>query len=104
MSAPQKTILINVLKTTCGFAVVEDFKQLLKYNIRLLATPPEEEEAKEGEGKAKAEDAEGADEEQPAPVESAAEVSEEKVEQEVEAGKDEPAAGGSEAPETKAHV
>jgi hypothetical protein len=49
--------LVNVLKTTCGLAVVDDFKQLLKYNIRLLAEPAEPEEgakaddSKEPDGK-----------------------------------------------------
>lgn len=45
LSNPEKTILVNVLKTTCGFAVVHDFKALQKYNVQLLAAPAEAEEA-----------------------------------------------------------
>lgn len=68
LSAPDKTILVNVLKSTCGLSVVDDFKQLLRYNVRLLAEPPEAQEdagnaAVDGQAAAadKAEEGEGAE-------------------------------------------
>jgi hypothetical protein len=37
LSKPQRTIVVNVLKNTCGLAVVDDYKELCKFNIRVLA-------------------------------------------------------------------
>lgn len=45
LGSPQKTILINIVKGTCGVAVVEQYKELWRYNIRTLAMPAEEREA-----------------------------------------------------------
>lgn len=53
LSSPQKTILVNLLKNACGVAVVEEYKQLSKFNIRVLTTPPEDErEGQVDDGKA----------------------------------------------------
>ena len=41
LSEPQKTIMVNVAKGSCGVAVVEDFKKLAKFNLRLLASAGE---------------------------------------------------------------
>lgn len=37
LGAPQKTILVNVVKATLGVAVVEQFKELCRFNIRRCA-------------------------------------------------------------------
>jgi tRNA acetyltransferase TAN1 len=37
LNTPQKSILVNILKNTCGIAVVEDYKGLSKFNIKALA-------------------------------------------------------------------
>ncbi|KAL4534850.1 hypothetical protein Ndes2526A_g05720 [Nannochloris sp. 'desiccata'] len=37
LNNPSKTILVNVLKNTCGLAVVDNYKELSKFNIRALA-------------------------------------------------------------------
>ncbi|BBN15580.1 tRNA acetyltransferase TAN1 [Marchantia polymorpha subsp. ruderalis] len=39
LSNPQKTILVQVVKTACAIGVVQDFKELAKYNLRQLTTP-----------------------------------------------------------------
>jgi len=39
LGAPQKTVLVNVLKSTLGVAVVEQFKELCRFNIRRWAGP-----------------------------------------------------------------
>ncbi|PSC72640.1 THUMP domain-containing family [Micractinium conductrix] len=44
LNAPQKTILVNLVKGTCGVAVVQRFRELFRYNIRTLAQPEEERE------------------------------------------------------------
>ncbi|KAG0589381.1 hypothetical protein M758_1G017100 [Ceratodon purpureus] len=36
---PQKTILMQIVKTTCALGVVRDFKELAKYNLRMLTNP-----------------------------------------------------------------
>lgn len=46
LGKPDFTILVNVLKSVCGIAIVPRFKELSKFNIRTLAAPPE----KEGDG------------------------------------------------------
>jgi hypothetical protein len=46
---PAKSIMVNLVKGTCGVAVVDDFRKLAKYNIKAIVAPPEEKEAeKEG--------------------------------------------------------
>lgn len=45
LGSPQKTILVNILKGTCGVSVVDRFKELCRYNIRTLVMPEEEREA-----------------------------------------------------------
>ncbi|KAL4457950.1 hypothetical protein ABPG75_012815 [Micractinium tetrahymenae] len=45
LGAPQKTILVSILKSTCGVAVVDRFRELFRYNIATLALPEEEREA-----------------------------------------------------------
>lgn len=37
LSKPAKTIMVNIVKGTCGVAVVDDFKDLARYNLRALA-------------------------------------------------------------------
>ncbi len=59
LNNPEKTILVNLLKNACGVAVVEQFRQLSKFNIRVLTTPPEED--KEGEEGKKAAEASAKD-------------------------------------------
>ncbi|KAI7843797.1 hypothetical protein COHA_002695 [Chlorella ohadii] len=44
LGAPQKTVLVNVLKSTLGVAVVEQFKELCRFNIRSVAMSDEERE------------------------------------------------------------
>ena len=54
LGAPQKTILVNLLKSACGVAVVEQYRELQKFNIHMLTMTPEEREAaaeKAGGGK-----------------------------------------------------
>ena len=41
LSNPSKTILVNVIKNTCGVSVVENYKKLHKFNIRSLAGEPD---------------------------------------------------------------
>ncbi|KAL2620461.1 hypothetical protein R1flu_000666 [Riccia fluitans] len=36
---PQKTILLQVVKTACAIGVVQDFRELAKYNLRQLTAP-----------------------------------------------------------------
>lgn len=50
LSHPEKTILVNVAKGTCGVAVVEDFRELAKYNLRALAASEGGEAAKDADG------------------------------------------------------
>ena len=52
LDKPQKTILVNVTKATCGVAVVEQFRELCRYNIRTLAIPEEERERQKAEHQA----------------------------------------------------
>lgn len=53
LTAPTTVILVNLLKATCGVAVVDSFRELQKYNIRALTEPPpEEEQDGKAEGKA----------------------------------------------------
>lgn len=47
LSNPSKSIMINLIKGTCGAAVVEDFRALNKYNIKQIANPESEGKAKE---------------------------------------------------------
>lgn len=54
LTAPKKVILVTVLKSTCAAAVVEEFKELQKFNIRALTETPEEEEGEEGKEGAEA--------------------------------------------------
>ncbi|PRW56090.1 THUMP domain-containing 1-like protein [Chlorella sorokiniana] len=44
LGAPQKTVLVNVVKSTLGVAVVDQFKELCRFNIRSLAMSDEERE------------------------------------------------------------
>ncbi|KAL3681441.1 hypothetical protein R1sor_024397 [Riccia sorocarpa] len=39
LKCPQKTILVQVVKTACAIGVVQDFRELAKYNLRQLTTP-----------------------------------------------------------------
>lgn len=61
LSAQRKTIIVNVVKGTCGVAVVEEWRELGKFNIVTLTTPPEEQGKAGGEAAA-------AEAEQPAAV------------------------------------
>ncbi|XP_024370617.1 uncharacterized protein [Physcomitrium patens] len=36
---PQKTILLQIVKTTCALGIVREFKELAKYNLRMLTNP-----------------------------------------------------------------
>lgn len=45
LSAPQKSILVNLVKGTCGISVVDKYKELCRFNIRTLAMSDEEREA-----------------------------------------------------------
>ncbi len=45
LNAPQKAILVNIVKSVCGVAVVQRFKELCRYNIRTVAMPEAEREA-----------------------------------------------------------
>ncbi|EFJ34510.1 hypothetical protein SELMODRAFT_405908 [Selaginella moellendorffii] len=47
LKAPQKTIIVQVAKTTCGIGVLSGYKELAKYNLRQLVLPPEDEEQKQ---------------------------------------------------------
>ncbi|KAL4852951.1 THUMP domain-containing protein 1 [Chlorella vulgaris] len=49
LGAPQKTILVNLVKAVCGVAVVDRFKELCRYNVRTLALSEEEREAQRQE-------------------------------------------------------
>ena len=42
LTAPRKTILVNIVKSTAGVSVVEGFRELLRFNIRSLAMSDEE--------------------------------------------------------------
>ena len=37
LGAPQKTVLVNIVKATLGVAVVQQFKELCRFNIRRWA-------------------------------------------------------------------
>ncbi|KDD75582.1 hypothetical protein H632_c607p0 [Helicosporidium sp. ATCC 50920] len=50
LTTPQVTVLVNVLKGTAGLALVPRYKELKKFNLRLLAAPEEGQE-KEKEDK-----------------------------------------------------
>ncbi|CAM6105088.1 unnamed protein product [Calypogeia fissa] len=41
LKKPDKTILIQIVKTACAIGVVQDFKELSKYNLRQLTSPIE---------------------------------------------------------------
>lgn len=41
LSNSEKTIMVNIAKGSCGVAVVDNFKGLGKFNLRLLATDGE---------------------------------------------------------------
>lgn len=56
LASPDKTILVNLLKNACGVAVVQQYKELAKFNVHMLTHPPEEEE-EGGGGKQAAEGA-----------------------------------------------
>lgn len=45
LTAPHKTILVNIVKGACGVAVARGFRELCRYNIRTLALSEEEREA-----------------------------------------------------------
>lgn len=69
LGAPQKAILVNVVKAQCGVAVVERFKELCRFNVRTLALPEEEREAqREAQRSAAREKGGAAPEEQQAQV------------------------------------
>ncbi|CAI0412824.1 unnamed protein product, partial [Linum tenue] len=40
LSNPNKTIIVEIVKTVCLIGVVEKYKELAKYNIRQLTSPP----------------------------------------------------------------
>ena len=61
LDKPQKTILVNVLKATCGVAVVEQFRELCRFNIRTLAIPEEERERQKAEQQAQQKAAQAGD-------------------------------------------
>ncbi|GJP31181.1 hypothetical protein CLOM_g9841 [Closterium sp. NIES-68] len=42
LSNPQRTIMLQVVKTVCFISILSDFKLLAKYNLRQLCLPPEE--------------------------------------------------------------
>ena len=42
LDAPQKTILVQLVKGVCALSVVTEFKELAKYNVAKCAEPPEE--------------------------------------------------------------
>eukprot|EP00850_Spirogloea_muscicola_P021684 SM000258S09100 [mRNA] locus=s258:80600:84649:+ [translate_table: standard] len=51
LSNPDKTILIQVVKTSCIIGVVTDFKGLGKYNLKQLTEPPDnKQQVKDGKG------------------------------------------------------
>eukprot|EP00850_Spirogloea_muscicola_P003646 SM000015S01146 [mRNA] locus=s15:20962:27044:+ [translate_table: standard] len=51
LSNPDKTILIQVVKTSCTIGVVADFKGLGKYNLKQLTEPPDnKQQVKDGKG------------------------------------------------------
>eukprot|EP00898_Chlorokybus_atmophyticus_P005835 jgi/Chlat1/6252/Chrsp44S05855 len=58
---PERCILVQVVKTTCALSILEEYKELAKYNMRVLAEPPKEEQtesaAKDSAAKSSAEDA-----------------------------------------------
>ena len=37
LSHPAKTIMVNIVKGSCGVAVVDDFRDLSRFNLRALA-------------------------------------------------------------------
>lgn len=41
LKRPEKTILVQIVKTACAIGVVQDFKELSKYNLRQLILPAE---------------------------------------------------------------
>jgi tRNA acetyltransferase TAN1 len=60
LNKPQKTILVNILKNTCGISVVNDYRDLGRFNIRALAGEGELTAAKEKSPTATADDADQA--------------------------------------------
>jgi tRNA acetyltransferase TAN1 len=45
LGAPKKTILVQLVRNVAGVAVVEDYKELLRLNVRKAVEEPEEAEA-----------------------------------------------------------
>lgn len=45
LGAPQKTIVVQVVKMCCAMSVIDDYKGNLKYNLRELSMTEEEREA-----------------------------------------------------------
>ena len=37
LTNPTKTIMVNIVKSTCGVSVVDNFRELGRYNLRALA-------------------------------------------------------------------
>jgi hypothetical protein len=59
LTAPNKTILVNVVKGTCGMAVVDEYRELARFNIAWLTAPEEEVKARESKGQGKRPPGEG---------------------------------------------
>jgi tRNA acetyltransferase TAN1 len=54
LGAPAKSVLVNVAKGSVGVAVVDDFKGLARFNLRMLTGEEDEEEWKSGGGSSRA--------------------------------------------------
>lgn len=50
LGAPQLTILVNLVKSTCAVAVIPQFRELMRLNLRMLAGELDEDSKKGGKG------------------------------------------------------
>jgi hypothetical protein len=103
LRAPQKTIIVQLVRTVCCICVVDSYKQLARFNVRKLAEDELEQQIEQQQQAAVKQEAEVKQEGKPtaAAAAAAAAAAQEAVKEEEKPGADAAAAEGAAAAEVK---